>query len=488
MRVNFATNAGTQFRILSDDQCEEIYLAALEVLDRTGITLLNEEARTILHDNGARVEGERTYIPSFMIEKARVTAPSSFTIYSREGEPSKNVHIAPGRVHYGPSATATHVLDPRTGERRIYQRKDAVGSAIVCDALPNIDYVASMGTISEVDQRVADVHEFAAMIAYTGKPIMGWSYELDGCQSIHRIAVAVAGGEEAFLKRPNYFFFCEPLPPLRCTDESAEKVMYCARHGIPMVFAPVLMNGASTPATLGSGVVMSVAESMFGLVMSQILRPGTPCIIGGTNSILDMRTGLMPYGAPELSLLCGATAEVAHYLGLPHWSTSGACDAKIEDGQATAEGTVSNLFAGLVTSDLSHNVGFLEACLTGSLLNLVLMDESIGYLKRLMRGIPVSEQSLSVDLIDQVGPGGDYADLPTGAGDQGLDVWHPTLLDRQSRAGWVKAGSKTLRVRAREKLIRILETHEAMPLPSEVQLQIDAILEEAEGRLEERAY
>lgn len=487
MRVNYRTNASSQFQILSRDQCQEVYVAALKVLRHTGIVVHCDEALEILEENGARVEGERIYIPSFMVERALLTAPTSFTIYSREGDDSKNIEIGPNRPHFGPSATATHVLDPRTGERRLYQRKDAIAAAIVADALPNIDYVASMGTISEVDQRVADVHEFAAMIAHTGKPIMGWSYTLDGCRDVHRIAVAVAGGGEEFISRPNYFFFCEPIPPLTCTGESAEKVIYCARHGVPFIFAPVLMGGASAPATLAGGVVMSIVESMLGLVLSQILRPGTPYGIGGTNSILDMKTSLMPYGAPELSVLCGASAEVAHYLGLPHWSTSGATDAKVVDGQAAIEGTISNLFAGLCASDLSHNVGFIEACMTGSLLNLVMMDESISYVKRILQGIEVNEDTLAVDLIAEIGPGGDFSSAGRTARYARSHFWKPTLMDRQSQEEWERSGRKTMGERGREKLVEILDTHRATPLAPEVQAEIDAILAEAERRLQNTA-
>ena len=124
MRVNFTANASTQFQFLSEDQCKEIYLAALDVLRRTGLVIYHDEALEILKENGALVEGNRAYIPPFMVERARAAAPSRFTVYSREGDRSKNLEISPNRVNYGPSATATHTLDPRTGERRKSRRGD----------------------------------------------------------------------------------------------------------------------------------------------------------------------------------------------------------------------------------------------------------------------------------------------------------------------------------------------------------------------------
>jgi len=188
MRVNYAANAATQFAFLSDDQCEEIYLGALRVVEETGVEVLHEEALEILHGQGCAVHDSRVYIPSHLVESAQLTAPSAFKIYSREGAREKDVLVSPNHVNYGPSATATHTFDPRDGQRRKYLRADAANTARVCDALHNIDYTASMGTISDVDADLADVYEFAEMIANSGKPPMAWSYSLEGCRDIHQMA------------------------------------------------------------------------------------------------------------------------------------------------------------------------------------------------------------------------------------------------------------------------------------------------------------
>jgi trimethylamine--corrinoid protein Co-methyltransferase len=482
MRVNYRVNASTQFEVLSQDQCEEIYRASLKLLQYTGLVIHNDAALALLQQHGAQVSGNRAYIPAFMVERARGTAPASFTIYSREGDRAKNIEVGPNYIHYGPSATATHTIDPKTGERRKYVREDAADTARVCDALPNIDYTASMGTISDVRPELADIYEFAIMMANSGKPIFGWSYTLDGCRDIHEMAVAVAGGEDEFIRRPNYFFFGESMPPLGCDDHAAEKIMYCARHGIPLIFTPVQMSGASTPATLSGTVLLSVADSLLGLVLSQILRPGTPFVMGGTATVLDMKTGLVSYGAPELSLMCAATAEVARFMGVPHWSTSGASDSKLDDNQAALEGAISNLFAGLCGSDLIHNVGFIEACMTGSLRYLIMMDESIGYVKRVLRGIDVNEDTLAVDVIDKVGPGGHFLNEDHTLRHFKTETWYPTLMDRRHYQDWVRLGSKSMGDRAQEKLNTILDTHRVKPLRPDIQTKIDAILATAEQR------
>ena len=189
MRVNYQTNAGTQFRVLSEDQCEEIYLAMLHVLERTGVNVHNEEAVELLKENGASVDGHHVRIPSHMVKSALASAPPRFTVYGRDG--TKALHLEPNRVYYGPGPTCPNFLDPSTGERRRYLRKDAVATALVCDALENIDFVMSLGTISDVKQNLADVYEFVEMITHTVKPIVAWSFSLESCRDIHQIAMAV---------------------------------------------------------------------------------------------------------------------------------------------------------------------------------------------------------------------------------------------------------------------------------------------------------
>jgi trimethylamine--corrinoid protein Co-methyltransferase len=475
-------NVRTQFQILSQDERQEVTLAALAVLERTGIVLHSDEALSILEENGARVEGTRVYIPSSLVEKARVIAPVSFTLYGRERETSGNLAICPNHVHYGPSITATHFLDPRTGERRLYFREDAVSAARVCDALPNIDYVAAQGSISDVHPDLMEVYEFATLIANCGKPVMAWSNTVDGCRDIHRIGIAVAGGEDLLTQYPSYFFLGCSISPLIIPKEVAEQLLYCARHAIPYVFGPCPMCGATTPSTLASTLVVATAECLAALVIAQSVNPGTPFLIGGSLATMDMQTATMPYGAPELSILCAAEAEIARHLGVPVWTTAGVSDSKLVDEQAAMEGAMSVVLAGLSGADLIHNVGFIEGCLTGSLQYLVMMDEAISYVKRVLRGIEVKPDTLAVDWIEKIGPGGDFLSTEHTLKHFRTEFWYPSLMDRQMREGWDHAGQKSMPERVQEKLDRILDTHRPPPLPEEVQVEIEAILTAAEER------
>ncbi|MEK6575028.1 MAG: trimethylamine methyltransferase family protein [Chloroflexota bacterium] len=482
MRVNYQTNATVQFQILTEDQRQEIFRAALEVLEHVGVDVFNEEALAIFKKQGAWVEGVRVRIPNHLVRQALATAPSSFTVYSREGNPEKNIAIGPNRVHYGPGPTCPNMRDPRTGERRKYLRKDARDVALVCDALPHIDFVESLGTIGDVTPDLADVYEFADMIANTGKPIVAWSYTLETCRDIHQIAIAVAGGEEAFKLKPNYIFYAEPLSPLTSNQEAMDKLLYCSKHRIPIVYTPCPMCGGTAPTTSAGVLVTALCESLHGLVISQAISPGTGFVMGGVVSIMDMLHTTLAYGAPELSLQSAALTEMARYVGLPMWSTAGCTDSKVLDEQAGIESAISVLFAGLSGADLVHDVGFLEGAITGSLHMAVMSDEAIGYVKRILRGIEVTPETLATEVIREVGPGGHFLATEHTLTHFKDQFWFPTLMDRSRWAEWEAAGSLSMGDRVQMQINDVLDTHEPVPLGPEAQKQIDEILAKAEAR------
>ena len=484
MRANYRTNAGTQFRVLSDDQLEEMFHAVLRVLEEIGLDVHNEEARQILGENGASVEDLRVHIPAYVVKQALFTAPRSFTVWARDGDPKKHLHIGLGRPYYGPGPTCPNFLDPVTGQRRAYLRKDASAVAKVCDALPNIDFCESLGTVSDVHPSLGATYEFAEMFANTSKPIVAWSYDWQDGEDIHKMAVAAAGGQKAFEKRPNYIHYCEPLSPLVSNEEALNKLIFAARHRVPLIFTPCPSAGGTAPATLAGILIQAAAESWMGLVVSQLISPGLPFFMGGVVSVMDMRTTVLAYGAPELSLLQAGLTELAHYVGLPLWTTGGCTDAKVIDQQAALEGALSVLFAGLSGGDLCHDVGYIEGGMTGSLQQLVMMNEAIGYVKRIRQGIEVTPETLAVDVIHHVGPGGHFL------GEKHTlrhfrEFWLPELMDRRKVDDWEATGSKTLGHRVQEKLTEILETYQPPALPEGVPAQIEEILAAAEGRVAE---
>jgi trimethylamine--corrinoid protein Co-methyltransferase len=469
--------------MLSQDQLEEMFNGVLNVLETIGLDVHHEEARKILGDAGARVEGKRVCIPQHLVKRCLSTAPRSFTIYARDGNPAHDIHIGPGRAHFGPGPTPPNFIDIETLERRLYVKDDARIVATVVDALPNIDFCESLGTISDVHPDLAASYEFATMFPNTSKPIVAWSFGWDDSADIHKIAVAEAGGQEAFEKRPNYVHYCEPLSPLVSTFEAVDKVIFAARHAVPVIFTTCALAGGTAPVTAAGIIVQTTAESFLGLVLSQTIRPGLPFFMGGVLSVMDMSAMILTYGAPELCLMMAGATELAHYVGIPLWQTGGCTDAKCLDEQAALEGSLSCFFSALSGGDLCHDVGYTESGMTGSILQTVMMDDAIGYSRRITRGIEVNEDTLAADVIQNVGPDGHYLYEDHTMRHFKTEFWYPNLCDRHNFEEWVESGRKTMRQRVIERTREILASHKPSPVKPETADAITAIMKAAEERV-----
>jgi len=484
MDTNYAARQTPQFRVLSDRQIEKVYQATLECLNRTGVEVRNAEARGLLTEAGARVNGARVRIPPHIIQDAIAAAPRSFTLWGRNGEHC--IQVVPDRVYFGPGLTNTYFVDPETGERRKVRRGDPGLTAQVCDALENIDYVMGLGLIDDVTPTLAPVYEYAEMVGNTGKPTLPWAYSAEHVSDIYKMAVAVSGGEAALRERPHFAIFATYQSPLIHTDEDLAKVLWAAERDVPIVYLGGPTLGATSPVTGASALVVYLAAALSGLAIIQLKRRGTAVCMGGVPQAMDLRSGRPSYGSPEMSLLSAAMADISRWLGVPFMGTAGASEAKVLDLQAAIESTIQVVLSGLSGATLVHDVGFLDCADIGSLESLVMNDEIISMVRRIMRGVEVSDDTLLLDLIDQVGPGGQFMSERHTARHCRAEIWTPTLMDRQPWVNWQSAGAQTMLDRIRAKLREILATHQPPPLPAGAAEKIEAILREAEEREGER--
>jgi trimethylamine--corrinoid protein Co-methyltransferase len=485
MRTNYQVNSGVRFQMFSQDQLEELFLGVLHVLEYTGLDVYHEEAREILKEAGAWVEGIRVRLPSWLVKKSLALAPRSFTVFARDGNPAHHIHIGPGRGHFGPGPTCPNFIDVETLERRPYVKADVPLVARTVDALPNIDFCESLGTVSDVHHELGALYEFAGMFPNTSKPIVAWSYDKYDSAGIHEIAVAEAGGQEAFEKRPTYIHYCEPLSPLVSTEEALDKLVFAAQHRVPLIFTPCPIAGGTAPVTSAGIITQGAAESWMGLTIAQAIQPGLPFIMGGVFSAMDMNTMVLAYGAPELPLNMAGLTELAHYAGLPLWQTGGCTDSKTFDGQAIIEGSMSVFFSALTGGDLCHDVGYTESAMTGSVFQLAAMDEAIGYARRITRGIEVNEDTLAVQAIHDVGPNGHYLRHPHTRRYYKTEFWYPKLCDRRNYEEWDAMGRQTFKDRTVARVREILDTHQPSSIKSHTKEVIKKVLAEAEERVKE---
>lgn len=485
-RTNQTVNQTAQFCVLAEDQKQRIFEGMIETLRNTGVHLHHEEARELLKEHGALVDGVTVRIPQNLVMDALTTLPPVTIVQSWDG--TRKTRIEKNQVLFGPGPTPPNYTDPTTLQRRKYIRNDAAVVARICEALPNIGFVQSLGTISDVTVSLADVYEFAEMIQNTTKPILSWSYTRDTCRDIHQIAIAMAGGEEAFQQCPNYVFYGEPISPLLSDFHAMDKLMYNAKHGIPQVYTPCCIGGATVPATHAGQLVCAFSESMLGVVVAQLINPGTCIIMGGVQSIMDMQYSVYAYGSPELSLMSAALTEMAQYVGLPMFSTAGCTDTKTLDAQGAIEAATSVHAAMLSGANFIHDVGYFESGMTGSVLQLVMADEQIGMSHVVAKGIDVNPETLAVKEICDAGPGGKF--LGTDHTKKfAASFWQPTLMDRHSYEDWAAQGRTTMRDRVIDKTRDIIANFEGprTKVPQAAKQKIAAILQAAEAREAKKA-
>jgi trimethylamine--corrinoid protein Co-methyltransferase len=485
-RARFNINKTVSFSLLSEDQRGEIYAAACEILERTGSDVHSEEAKEILEKGGCWVDGERVRIPVGLSEWAVRTAPSTILLYDRNG--NKKMALGGNRTYFGPGPTNTYHIDSYTEERRKPVLKDTENVGKVCDALPNIDFVQDLGTPSGVTPTLADVYAFSAMVKNTTKPIVHWGFNIDQYQDIVDIAVVVAGGLENLQKKPFIALYSESSPPLVHSEEAIAKAVFAAKNRIPIVYTPCIISGATAPATLAGAIAMGIAESIVGIVVSQLIREGSPIIMGGVYGIMDMITTIYSYGSPEFQLMQASVAEVAHYMNMPVFGTAGCTDSHVLDAQAAAEAAMSILIAAESGANLVHDCGYTGFGSAGSLFQLVMTDEIIGMVKRIIRGVEVNDETLALDEIDKAGPAGEFVTSKHTFKHFKQQTWFPTLMNRMRYSEWkAMAQESSMGDRIKAKTRRILEEYEAPAFPENISQEIDKILQKAEDRERQKA-
>lgn len=469
------------YRLLDDAQLEEIHLAALEILRRTGVRVDEAEARRLLQEAGCTVtDGSLVRFPAAVVEQALGKAPSRIVLCDRTGEP--HAFLEGHRCYFGTGSDLPNTLDLETGERRPSLLSDVGNAARLVDALPHLDFVMSMALPSDVPPQTSDRHAFLAMVENTVKPIVFTAWDEEGVADILAMAEAVAGGPEELALRPFLLAYLEPSSPLRHSESALRKLLRMADRGLPFVYAPGPLEGATAPVTPAGSLAMACAEVLSGLVIAQLRRPGTPFVWGSGSGPLDMRTMVGVYAGPEFMLHCMAMAELAHfYYHLPVWGFAGCSDSKQPDLQAGVESALWILWAALSGANLVHDVGYIESGLTCSYEMIVIGDEVIGLVRRLLRGIEINPETLALEAIHQVGPGGNFLKSPHTAR-HCREVWYPRLFDRHPYVAWVESGRPDPVSRSREVAREILATHRPAPLPPDVRETLHAIVAEADAR------
>jgi trimethylamine--corrinoid protein Co-methyltransferase len=467
---------GGQYKPLTDANVKRIHEAALDALEIIGLSQAPEtgveymtKAGAILGDDG------RLRFPRALVEDMLAKAARGITLYGRESK--YDLDLSGTKVHFGTAGAAVHIVDVEKREYRESTSHDLLAASKLVHHLDNVHFFQrAMVCRDVVDNLQMDMNTLYACCAGTTKHV-GTSFSepahvADGFEMLHMIA----GGEDKWRARPFVSNSnCFVVPPMKFATESCETMEHCIREGMPVLLLSAGQAGATAPAPLATAIVQAVAECLAGVVYVNSISPGFPAIFGTWPFVSDLRTGAMSGGSGEQGLLTAGCAQMHQFYGLPGGAAGGMSDSKLPDMQAGWEQGILNVMAGLSGLNMVYESVGMHASLLGFCLeSLVLGDDLLGQVQRCVRGIDVTEDSVSIETMRSVcleGPGHYLGHAQT------LDVMqteyiYPAVANRSSPKEWNEMGRPDLIQKAIERKNRIL----AEAAPSLIDFEADAAI------------
>ena len=465
------------FWSLTEDETSLLHEASLEIMARTGMRFHETEALDLFRKAGAHVtDGNLVRIPPHLVECAVRSAPKNVTIYNRCGQ--RAMALGAYRSYFGVGSDCMFIYDLSTGQRRRAVLEDVRNGMRLVDTLPNLDFAMSMFMPEDVPIETYERHQMEVMLSETSKPIVFVGTDLSSTVDTVTMASIVAGGPEALQLRPFIVNYINVPSPWVHNQEGLQRLLYAAERNLPSIYLPGNRRGINTPLTAAGALAVGNAGQLAGLVLSQLKREGAPFIRSNPGwGELDMRVLVNLYASPDSARPAGW--DLAHYYGLPIFGTAGCSDAKVFDAQAAAEASLSILLHAISGANLVHDIGYLDCAMTGSLELVAFCDEIIEWVRRYLLPLEISEETLALDLIEQVGPDGTFLDAEHTL-KHIYEEWRPKLIDRNSYQRWHDRGATTLQQRANQQVRKVLETHHPEPLPDDVAAAVKAIVRRAD--------
>ncbi len=469
---------GGRYKPLTDAEVEKIHHAALDVLEQVGLSDAIPSCIEAVTAAGGRLsEQGRLLFPRALIEDTIARAARHFPLHAQN--PAQDMEPWGKRVYYGTAGAAVHMVDAFTGEHRDSTLADLYDIARLVDTLDHAAfYQRSVTARDMISGRDLDINTLYACISGTTKHV-GTSFVSpdhveDGLRMLHR----VAGSEEKWRERPFVSMSCcFVVPPLKFAEDACACLEAAVRGGMPVLLLSAGQAGATSPAALAGAVVLQVAECLAGLAYVNAIKPGAVAIMGSWPFVSDLRTGAMSGGSAEQALLSAACAQMMHFYDLTGGLPAGMKDSKIPDAQAGAENAYTNVIAGVAGANMVYeSLGMHASLLSSCLESYVIDNDTLGASMRVVRGIDVTDESLSVDVIREVclsGPGHFLGSEQTLRLMQ-REYVYPVVGDRTSPKEWKEIGSTNVVQKARERVKAVLASHYPSHIPADIDAAIRA--------------
>jgi trimethylamine--corrinoid protein Co-methyltransferase len=456
------------FEYFTKKDLSQIHAASLRVLETAGVDFLYEPAIKLLSQAGCRVDGKRVFFPPKLVEEQIAKAPSEFTLYARN--PAKNVAIGGDHIAYVPCYGAPVVSNLDEG-RRDSTLNDFTNFVKLTHASLYQDITGGlMAEPNDIPIERRTVAMMYAAIRYSDKPFMGGVLGEQAANETIEAASIVFGSKKEMADRPPFISILGSRSPLAYDDRMLSAMITYARAGLPQLVSSLSIAGATGPVTMEGTLVVQNAEILAGITLLQIVRAGTPAVYGGQSTSAAMRHGRLSIGAPEMAVNTAATAQLARFYGLPSRSGGTLTDSKICDSQAGSESMMGQLMATLSGINfVLHSAGILETYMVASYEKFILDDEICGMCKRIKGGENITEERLAVELIQQVGPDGEYLTNAHTFQNFRKELYQPIVEERNNFPGWVKSGALPIERRANAKWKEILSNYTEPELPKDLE-------------------
>lgn len=460
--------------LLDTGDLDAIHDGTMEILSQTGIGFPYNEALEVFRQNGFRVEDEIVFFDEDKLLALIDHAPASFTLRGRD--PRKRVVVGDGNPVLAPGYGAPFLADAEEGIRKPTM-EDYQDLVRLAHMLPNQDLSGHLLVQPEdISPEIAHLHMLRAHLLLSDKPFVGSTEgEIGARHTLELASIAFEQDAEQLASEPVFIGLINTLSPLRFSEEMLAALMIYAAARQPVIVAAATMAGSTGPVTLPAMLVQQNAEILAGIALTQLVAPGTPAIYGSTSTNMDMRTGAMAIGSPELSLVIGATAQMARHYRLPCRSGGALSDSHSPDARAGYESSFSLLTAFNSGIDLIlHSGGILSSFLVFSREKLVLDDDLCGMARRFSDGLSVNEETLGLASITNVAQAGNYLKDPMTIARCRTEFWKPATYSRDSVQSWLAVGRPDAAEQAAERAEQLLAQYE----PPDIDQGIEKRLEE----------
>jgi trimethylamine--corrinoid protein Co-methyltransferase len=463
---------GHYLQPLSADELYRLHVTSLEILEGKGVLVHESEAVDAFKKAGCEVEENKVVkIPQYLVKESIKKAPSSVTLCGRDRK--HDFTVGNGNFYGGICGTAQYVLDLETHQHRKAKKSDVASLTKLLDALENFRCVFVPQVVpNDVPEQDIDVHAADAALRNTGKhlgPIVCFSEA--NIEDVIEMAETVAGGSEELRRRPIISAAAEPVSPLQHSVPQTRNLIAYASRGLPVHITNHPITGFTSPVTLAATIAQSNAEALSYLVLAQLINPKTPIIYGPYGTTPNMKEGIHLPASVEATLIQTALMQMTRHYELPSLGFSG-INGKVLDAQMGIEDMLCILPLALAGADLVL-VGLMDNDDTMAYEMLVIENEILRLIGRLLRGVEVDEVRIALDLINQAEPGASFLSEKHTVDFYSSEHVIPRLFERSSRKNWEKAGSKDLFQKASEEAKHILETHRPPPLENQVSQKLD---------------